>query len=51
MRITSVRRSYRARRGGSWIVDARNARAACRDASDPSNRSVLLGLRLMRRCS
>jgi formylglycine-generating enzyme required for sulfatase activity len=38
----------RACRGGSWINDARNARAAVRDADGPSKRDDNLGLRLSR---
>ena len=42
-------RPVRACRGGSWFFDARHARAAFRDARDPSNRGGALGLRLVRR--
>lgn len=41
--------SLRAFRGGSWWLDAQFARAAFRDARDPSNRGGALGLRLVRR--
>jgi hypothetical protein len=38
----------RANRGGSWRNDAQNARAAYRNANDPSKRNDNLGLRLSR---
>ena len=38
-------------RGGSWWYGAWDARAAVRSAFDPSCRRVILGLRLMRRCT
>jgi formylglycine-generating enzyme required for sulfatase activity len=38
----------RAYRGGSWWFDAQDARAAFRDARDPSRRDGFLGLRLSR---
>jgi hypothetical protein len=38
----------RASRGGAWAGDALSARAACRDAIDPSMRCLILGFRLSR---
>lgn len=35
-------------RGGSWINDARNVRAAYRNANPPGDRNDNLGLRLVR---
>lgn len=35
-------------RGGSWNDDARNVRAACRNANHPANRDDNLGFRLSR---
>ncbi len=35
-------------RGGAWNNDARNVRAANRNANDPSNRNNFLGFRLAR---
>ena len=51
MSITSVRRPYRASRGGSWGDHAQYARAAYRHAFAPSDRGGNLGLRLARRCA
>ncbi len=39
---------FRAGRGGSWGLHARDARAACRLANVPSSRFDFLGLRLSR---
>ena len=41
----------RALRGGCWWFGARHARAAFRNAYDPSHRDDGMGLRLMRRRS
>ena len=38
--------SYRVNRGGSWINDAANCRAACRDSNVPSYRTNSNGFRL-----
>ncbi len=35
-------------RGGSWINDARHARAAQRNANQPGNRNANIGFRLAR---
>ena len=40
--------SKRVVRGGSWNNDARNVRAANRNANDPGNRNENLGFRLAR---
>ena len=49
MSIRLSSRSYCVNRGGSWSFDRPNAWVAyrCRDA--PGDRSILLGLRLVRR--
>jgi len=39
---------HRVNRGGSWINDARNVRAAYRNANHPDNRNHDLGFRLAR---
>jgi len=44
----SAEGSRRVYRGGSWISDARNVRAASRNASDPGYRHDRLGFRLAR---
>src|SRR3954462_12376624 len=40
--------AYRVIRGGSWLIDARVARAAFRYDSDPANRGDFLGFRCAR---
>lgn len=50
MSIGPASGSYRVSRGGSWFSDPQYARAA-RRGSTPGRRYIILGVRLVRRCT